>query len=109
MSLKDTNHVDAMGIENETGHAVLTIVDSWEWDDEHSHLMALQAKLNAYFEFIESGQVWDRYPAARGRQLIIDIVTRYHPSRAGMEFLQIATKSALQLDVRIRQRTVADA
>jgi mRNA interferase HigB len=31
--------------------------------------VALQAKLNAYFEFIERGQVWHSYPAAKGRQL----------------------------------------
>jgi hypothetical protein len=30
MSLENTNTVDAMGIENETGHAVLTIADSWD-------------------------------------------------------------------------------
>jgi hypothetical protein len=67
MSLDQPNKVDAIGLEKGTDQTVLTIADSWDWTDEPKHLIALQAKLNSYLEFIESGQVWDEYPTAKGK------------------------------------------
>jgi hypothetical protein len=55
MSLDQPNKVDAIGLEKGTDQTVLTIADSWDWTDEPKHLIALQAKLNSYLEFIESG------------------------------------------------------
>jgi hypothetical protein len=104
MSLDHSNSVDAIGIENETGHAVLTIADSWEWNDERAHLLALQAKLNAYFEFIESGQIWDSYPTANGRQLIIEVITRFRPTATAIELLEKANETATQLCMQVRHR-----
>ena len=77
MSLDQPNKVDAIGLDNETDQTVLTIADSWDWNNEPKHLIALQAKLNAYLEFIESGQVWDEYPTAKGKNLRIDVVFRF--------------------------------
>lgn len=87
MSLEQANTVDAIGVEIETDHAVLTIADSWDWREEHEHLLALQEKLHAYFAFIESGEIFDSYPAAQGRQLKINIVFRQTPPVAAIEFL----------------------
>ena len=105
MPLEHVNTVDFIGLENDTHHAVLTIADSWDWTDEHSHLLALQAKLNAYFEFIESGQVWDSYPAAKGRQLRIDIIFRFAPPAKAIEFLAQASDVASELDVLVSHQT----
>lgn len=101
MPLEQTDKIDALGLESETGYVVLTIADSWHWDDEHGHLSALQAKLNAYFDFIESGQVWESYPAATGRQLIINVVFRFRPPAVAIEFLAKATNVASELNVLI--------
>jgi hypothetical protein len=105
MPLEQINTVDAIGVEHETDHAVLTIADSWDWTDEHEHLSALQAKLNAYLEFIESGQVWEACPAAKGRQLRINIVFRFSPPPAATEFLSKATDVASELHVSISHDT----
>jgi hypothetical protein len=66
--------------------------------------VALQAKLNAYFEFIESGQIWHSYPAAQGKQLVIDLVTRFPLPPMAQEFLRIASQTALQLKVLVRDK-----
>ena len=42
MSLDKPKIVDAIGIEKDTGMAILTIVDSWDWAEEKRHLLALQ-------------------------------------------------------------------
>jgi hypothetical protein len=104
MSLDKANTVDAAGIENETGLAVLTIADSWDWDDVAGHLIALQNKLNAYFDFIDSGEVFDSYPAARGRRIAIDIVSRFDFPAAARDFLATASRAAGELNVLLRQR-----
>lgn len=96
MSLEQLNTVDAIGLENETGNVVLTIADSWDWTDKHCHLSALQEKMNAYFEFIESGQVWESYPDAKGRQLKINVVFRFAPPANATEFLAKAADVALE-------------
>ncbi|PWU17391.1 MAG: hypothetical protein C5B50_11435 [Verrucomicrobia bacterium] len=77
MGLDNPKTVDAAGIEKETEFAVLTIADSWDWEDERQHLEALQTKLNAYFNFIESGQIRHSYPEAAGRKVVIEIVGKY--------------------------------
>jgi hypothetical protein len=105
MSLDQSTTVDAIGIEDETGSAVLTIADSWDWTDEQRHLLALQDKLNSYFEFIETGQIWEVYPAARGRQLAIDVVSRFPATRAASEFMEKAALVAAQLDVVLRHKS----
>lgn len=106
MSLDNTTVVDAMGLETGTEHAVLTIADSWEWSDDPAHLLALQAKLNAYFEFIESGQIWEAYPAAKNRQLVIDVITRFPPTISGVLFLEKAKTAAAELNVIVTHRTL---
>jgi len=105
MTLEDPSAVDAAGIENETGFAILTIADSWDWSDVHAHLSAVQKKLNAYFEFIESGQIFESYPAAKGRKVVIDVVGRFPLPAAAKEFFDRASKVAAELDVAIRCRT----
>ncbi len=102
MSLDNVGCIDAIGIENESGNAVLTIADSWVWSDVESHLSALRAKLNAYFEFIDTGQIWEDYPAANGRALVIDVVTRYPLPIAGHQLLEQMSDLAQQRGVIIR-------
>ncbi|MFN7766346.1 MAG: DUF6572 domain-containing protein [Planctomycetaceae bacterium] len=99
MSLEDRDTIDAIGLERKSSHVVLTIADSWTWDEEHQHLLALQSKVNAYFEFIESGRIWETYRVARDRQLRINIVFRFGPPAAAMEFLEIASEVASELGI----------
>jgi hypothetical protein len=101
MSLENTKVIDAAGIDEISGAAMLTITDAWDWSDETKHLLALQEKLNSYFAFIESGEIYDSYPKANGRKLIIEIIGRHPlPPRAQL-FLEKARDSAaiLQTDL----------
>jgi hypothetical protein len=98
MALEKLDVVDAMGIDNDTGDIVLTVIDAWDWEDEHAHLLALQEKINVYLGFIESGEVWDSYPKSVGKQLRIEVIFRYPPTLWAMEFLATAKQTAAQLD-----------
>jgi hypothetical protein len=104
MSLNDTNVVDAVGTEKDDSAVVLNILDSWDWSDERVHLMALQEKLNAYFAFVESGQVYEEYPDARGKLMRIDIVCRYEIPASGLAFLEKASAAAAELNMSVTHR-----
>lgn len=109
MGLDKTNIVDAVGIEVSTGSVVLTIVGSWDCNDEHAHLLALQAKLNSYFDFIEGGQLLDEYPNSVGRKQIIDVITRYPLPANGHELLDKARSVTSGLNVEISTRFIPNA
>lgn len=47
MAISDVEAVDAVGIEPETGNAMLVITDDLDWSDP-GHLNALQQKVTAY-------------------------------------------------------------
>jgi|ERR1035441_5998342 hypothetical protein len=104
MALERPETVDAVGVENDSEFAVLTIADAWDWQDEQKHLLALQAKLNSYFSFIESGQLWESYPEAAGRQLVIDVVGKFPLPQVGIDLLERASDVCADLSVKIRYR-----
>jgi hypothetical protein len=106
MSLDNIDQVDAIGIDRASGTATLTITDYWDWLNEKQHLVALQEKINSYFRFIESGEIYDSYPQARGRHLQIDIITMYPLSPLAEALLKSASKIAQQLNVKITTRHV---
>lgn len=106
MSLDHTDSVDAIGVERGSGHVILTIADSWDWSDETNHLLALQKKLNAYFAFIESGEICTAYPKAAGEQLVIEVIFRYPVSAAVQQFLSKAAIVAAKLMVRVRWKCI---
>lgn len=81
---------------------ILTITDSWDWSDERQHLLALQDKLNSYLDFIESGQIFEEYPNAKGRKLVIDVVTRFPLPEIGVQFLEKANQACADLGVKAR-------
>jgi hypothetical protein len=87
MSIEQIDVVDLVGIEYTTGRATLTITDHLDWsENEGEHLLMLQEKLNAYFRFIESGEMEERIPATRGRSVLIRICAKYPPSPQASKF-----------------------
>jgi Family of unknown function (DUF6572) len=106
MGLENAQVVDAVGIEKSTGDLILTILDGWPWDDERAHLQALQAKFNAYLDFVESGQLWEECPDAGSRLVVIDVIFRFPPPELALELLEKAADVAAELDIRVRSRVV---
>lgn len=72
MSVDQINVVDFIGVDNSTGHVVLTITDHIEWiDGDSEHLLLLQEKLNTYLSFVESGEILETYPDAKDRPVLL--------------------------------------
>lgn len=85
MSVTNLEVVDAISIDL-MGNAVLTIADDLLWDNNNEHLFTLQNKINAYLEFIESGNLYQKYPDADGRNIVINIALKYEPNNNAKEF-----------------------
>lgn len=58
MTVESATNIDAMGLDRLTDEIVLTVVDHLAWDDVHEHTKLLSEKLNKYFGFVESGEIY---------------------------------------------------
>ena len=87
VSVEQTNVVDYVGTSKDGHEVILTISDQLEWDAENKHLRLLQGKLNSYLRFIESGEILDAYPSAKGKPIVIKIYALHTPDGDVLEFL----------------------
>ena len=69
------------------GNIVLTISDHLDWSDAQQHLEVLQDKINTYLTFVESGEIYEKFPAAKGRHAVIEVMFHYKPSPEAYPFL----------------------
>jgi hypothetical protein len=89
VAIDDPGVVDIISLEP-AGSVVLQVSDHLDWDDSVQHQLILQEKLNRYLAFIESGEILQSYPAAKGRPIMIEIVTQHDPDAGGIQFLEKA-------------------
>jgi hypothetical protein len=88
MSVEQVDKIDLVGMEKASGDVQLTISDHLPWDEyEGGHLVVLQDKLNAYMRFIESGELLEKFPVARGRNVVITLVGKFPLSPKAELFL----------------------
>ena len=86
MTVENPQVVDAVGTDIRSDEVVLSLIDASEWGSR-DHLLALQAKLNSYFAFIETGQLLEDYPSAHGKAVRIYLLCRFEPDASGRAFL----------------------
>lgn len=91
MSILNIETVDAISIDL-MGNTVLTISDELSWENDHEHLLALQNKINAYLKFIENGGLYEQYPNAAGRNVIINVINKYEPNNNAVKFYNTVNK-----------------
>ena len=108
MSIEDPEAIDAIGVEVGSGKVVLTLADELDWTRESEHEFKLQAKLNKYLAFIESGEILSSYPQASGRSCAIDLVLRFEPSARGQTFLDRVRDALSETAIELRVRGVPD-
>ena len=93
MAVDDPDVIDIVTTVRATGEVVLVITDHLRWSDEN-HLEVLQAKINGYLAYIESGQLAEAYPNAKASVPVrIEVACKYRPSREGFRFLELAREA----------------
>lgn len=102
MSVMEKNKVDGIGKSKEENKIVLMISDHLDWDNEMLHLKLLQDKINAYIEFIESGQVYNNYPDAKSVDgFIFEINFKYNITENCRKLLDVVEKSTQDLKIEL--------
>lgn len=86
MSITQIDIIDIIST-TPNGRVMLTISDHLPWDKENEHLLLLQEKLNKYLQFIESGEIFESYPAAKNKTIIISVSIQYEPNEDALIFL----------------------
>jgi hypothetical protein len=105
MSVDQTNVVDSIGIDIATGDVVLTITDHLEWTgSDNEHLLLLQEKLNTYLSFVESGEIFETYPDAKGRAVLIDVVCRWALNQQAQGFYSQVTPIVEGAGMKLQHR-----
>ncbi|CUB13664.1 hypothetical protein BN2127_JRS1_04973 [Bacillus cereus] len=88
MSLYELEKVDFMGYNQKEKIAYLVIADELDWTDEEKHIELLQERINLYLGFIESEEVYKRYPEIKGYNFVIKIYGKHRCTKWGKEFLE---------------------
>ncbi len=86
MSVEQLDVVDVISTDP-NGCVILTISDHLGWSESTQHQMMLQAKLNRYLAFVESGEILEKYPDAQDRSVAIKIIFKHQPDEEGLQFL----------------------
>ena len=75
------------------GDCELAISDHLEWGGDGCHLLVLQEKMNRYLAFVESGELYEKFPETRGEHVVIKIYFMHTPDEQGLRFLDLARGS----------------
>jgi hypothetical protein len=102
MSIAQHDKVDIL-FRDDKGRGVLVIADHLDWDefDEGDHLLLLQAKINTYLEFIESGQLAKAHPDWKGLPIVIQVDAMYEPNKKALKFYRSAGKAVAEAGVSL--------
>lgn len=87
MSIEHTDVIDIISTDGLTGHVVLTISDHLDWSDSTAHQMLLQTKFNRYLAFVESGEILESYPDAKGRRIEFKVIFQFPTDESGQAFM----------------------
>ena len=104
-TIEEIDKIDGIGIDKVNPYVILKIFDHLDWDNEENHLHLLQEKINSYLTFIESGQIYDDYPYAKDKDIIISISFKNTPTANAINFLhevsRILTKAGYRLEYEV--------
>lgn len=109
MSVEQLDVVDIISIDRESESVILTISDHLDWSDGVHHQTVLESKLNKYLAFVESGELLQRYPKAKGRPVVFKVVFRFKPDRLGEAFLAKAKQVIESAGFNLRHEVFAES
>lgn len=73
MAVDDLNVIDMVGTTTEN-IITLIISDHLGWTNIEEHLFLLQSKLNAYIQYIESGDLYQNFSSGKDKPVFITYI-----------------------------------
>lgn len=79
MSIQQEKIIDIIASGRKPDEAVLVIFDELDWSKKNRvvHLDLLEKKLNSYLSFIESNEIFEKYPEHKGKKIFITVIGKY--------------------------------
>lgn len=111
MSVAESHTIDLVATRPHSSTVKLVIADHLDWDDLEWHLELLQAKLNSYISFVESGQLLEvkEPPIPRSPEVEIVLAAVFPPPNEAEPFLaqvrQFLAGRGLGFEVTVRDQT----
>ena len=89
MSIYEQQQIDLITVNDKNVELVITDYREWENEEDavNEHMFLLQEKINTYIACYESGELFDIKPTAKGKKIIIRIISKYCLNNNGIWFL----------------------
>jgi hypothetical protein len=91
MSVEEKDIIDLVSTKDNV--VTLSIADHLTWDDEQQHLAHLQDELNRYLDFINSGELVDKFPETADHRPVVCVHFVHSPTETAQQFLEKASAS----------------
>lgn len=87
---------------------ILSISDHLKWDQENQHLFLLQEKINNYLEYIESGQLFEDFPQAKGCKVKISLWCKCSPTYEAKQFFNKISGFLNSFDIQFHYEIIQE-
>jgi len=101
MSILEHNSIDMIGWDESKDRPVLGIADHLTWDDFNEHLRELTMKVDTYVQFVNSGQLREKYPQYSGGPIEFRLHPKYAMPKNVLIFFSDLKKKVSQLNSNI--------
>ncbi len=105
MSIENLSKIDLITVTCEgivPSQVILVITDHLQWSEyTNVHLYQLQEKINKYIEFIESGEMLEKYPDVLGKEIMFKIYFKYSIPNECIEFINRVREILLPIKIQL--------
>lgn len=84
--------IDALGYDPKSDVFVLAMFETRAWDGSIQRVTELQNKIDAYLQYIDSGQLWEAQPDAVGKRVRLELRCLYPPDEGIRRFTSDAAE-----------------
>ncbi|WP_152486572.1 DUF6572 domain-containing protein [Dickeya zeae] len=109
MSIDDVNKIDSIGVLKDHPDIVsLAISDHLPWKKPvEQHLFKLQEKINTYIKFIDSGEIYEKFPDAKGMdKCVIEIFFKHEIPPQAICFLESVREILSSIKVSLKYKAI---
>lgn len=89
MTVEQAKVIDIVGVDKDHKKILLIITDHLDWkNNDIKHIYILQEKINSYLAYIESGEIYEKYPKCINAEKIIEVIAKYPFNKEAIDFLE---------------------
>ncbi len=79
--VEDTEVIDLVTFDKKSNTLILVMIETRDWDSSSSMYSELQDKLSNYIAYVESGQLFEKYPDYKKSKIAIHLDHKFEMSK----------------------------